>query len=183
MPRSQPNASQVLVLQGFLESPGVRVREFALQDDVGPAAGDLFRNFVRRNVQAGGEKRDEGGVVVDQCPVGHDRRDRDVLRENLVAGVVNRAPLRRDDVASDIFLRGQLAVVVVHHHLEMDQPIGEDAEEQREEDTNQGAAGSAIPLHCLPCWLATGWRSSSPAGRAEEFNLTMFCSVIGIILR
>jgi hypothetical protein len=54
------------------------------------------------------------------------------------------------------FLRGQLAVVVVHHHLEMDQPIGEDAKEKRKEGTNKGAAGSAIPLHYLPRWLATG---------------------------
>ena len=177
------NAAQFFVLQGFLENPGLGVREFALQDDVRPAAGDLFRDFVRRKMQAAGEKRDERGGVVDQ----RRRRPRPSRPGRFAreprGGLVNRAALRRDDVASDIFFRGQLAVVIVHHHLEMDQPIGKDAEEQRENNTNQRAAGSAIPLHCPPRWLATGWRSSSPAERAGEFSLTMFCSVIGIILR
>ena len=102
------NAAQFFGLQSFLECPGLRVRQFALQNDVAPTAGDLFRDLVRRNLQARGEKRDERAGVVDQRPIGHHRRDRDVLRENFVVGVVDRAALRRDDVASDIFLRRQL---------------------------------------------------------------------------
>ncbi len=100
-----------------------------------------------------------------------------------MAGVINRTALRQDGVAADVFIRGQLAVVIVHHQLEVDQPVGEDAKEEREENADQGATGSAIPLHGRLRWLTTACTSSSPAGWLEEFSLTMLCSVIGIIWR
>ena len=103
------NAAEFRVLQSLLENAGVGIRQFALQDDVGPAAGELFRDLVRRKVQALGQQRNEGSGIIDQCSVGHDRRDRDVLGEDFVVRVVDRAPLGRDDVAPDMFFRSQLA--------------------------------------------------------------------------
>ncbi len=88
MPRSFPSCKDFSTIS-------LPLPEFPFQDDVGPAAVELFRDLAGGIRRLRGQERDERRVVGDQRGVGHDRRNRDILREHFVARVVDRAALRR----------------------------------------------------------------------------------------
>src|SRR5262249_5806714 len=153
------------------------------QDDIRSARSNFLGDVVRRKMQSLGENWKERVRILDQCGIRYHRRNRHVLGENLVARIINCSAFRWDDVATDMLFRGFFAVVIVLDDLEIDQAPGKEAKEEGKEYADYDAARAASPLHCPLLSLATGRRSSSPAGRSGKFSLTMLCSAIGIILR
>ena len=77
-----------------------------------------------------------------------------------------------------------LAVIIVLHHLEINQPIGKNAEEEREKTGRRGCNGFGYSISLAASLVDDRLHLILARGRAPaEFSLTMLCSVIGIIFR
>ena len=90
------NAAQVLRAQFLFQRDGGRFRHLALQNDVTPVALQFFRQFARWNVQRVTEQRNERLAIIQVGRIGHDRLDRDIVGEDFVVRVQNRAALSVD---------------------------------------------------------------------------------------
>src|SRR6266851_6318657 len=114
--------------------------------------------------------------------VGDNCLDRNVVSENFVIRIENRAALGVDGLLIDVFFGGEPGVLVVLDHLQVNEAERKKAEQRDEDETNQRAAKSSVPAHGRTCSFTTGWIASSPAEGGGMLRRTMLCSAIGTIL-
>ncbi len=116
--------------------------------------------------------------------IGHDRLDRNVVREDFVVRVENRAALGVDRLFVDVFFSSEPGVFVVLDHLQINEPERKCAEQCREPEADQRATNPAVPLH-LPARLFSDRLDGVFSGRsaAARSIAQCCCSEIGIILR
>ena len=83
--------------------------------------------------------------------IGHDRLDRNVVREHLIVRVENCAALGEDGLFVDVLFSGKPGVLVVLDHLQINEPERKRAEQGGEAQAHQRAASPSVPLHLPAC--------------------------------
>ena len=78
------------------------------------------------------------------------RFHRDVVRQDFVVRVENRAALGEYGLLVNVLFSGQSSVLLVLDHLEIDQAKRKRAEQENEAEANDCASGSAVPFHLAP---------------------------------
>src|SRR6266550_747190 len=115
--------------------------------------------------------------------ISDDDFDRDVVGENFAIGIGDDTAVGVDRLLVNVFLGRQPGVLVVLNELQINEAKREPAKKKDKTNANKCTPSPTVPSH-LPTWsFATGRMAfSSGAGRTGA-SRTMFCSVIGIILR
>ena len=120
--------------------------------------------------------------VVKVRGVRHDRFHRNVVREDLIVRVENRAALCVNNLFVNVFFSGKPSVFIVFYRLQINQTKRKDAEKPDKTSAHQHAPTSAIWIHLVVEGFATGWIASS-SDRGGIVSRTMFASEMGTIFR
>ena len=106
--------------------------------------------------------------IVKMRGVGYYRLDRNVVRENLVVRIENRAALGVDGLLVNMFFSSETGIFVVLDHLQIDQAKRKDAEQPDKSSAYQHATSSAVSIHFASDGLTTGWIASSSVERGRN---------------
>src|SRR4029077_19605071 len=128
------------------ERIGVGLGHFTFQHDVTPIGVKFFGNLRARKFQFVGNKIDSRIDIVETRRVGDDRFDRDVVRQDFVVGVEDRAALGEDRLLDDVLFSSQPGVLVVLDHLQVNQAKRKQTEDQNETEADDRASCSAVPF-------------------------------------
>ena len=115
-----------------------------------PVAVKFLRNFGPGNLQLAADKIDSRLDIGQMSRVSDDCFNRNVVCEDFVIGVEDRAALGEDRLLDDVLFSSQPGVLLVLDHLEVDQAKRKCAEKQNEAEANEGASCPAVPFHLAP---------------------------------
>src|SRR5215471_8196362 len=121
--------------------------------------------------------------IVKMRSVGHHCLNRNVVREDFVIRIQDRAAFSVDDLLVNVLFSGKTGVFVVFDCLQIDQTKRKNAEQPDKSAAHEYAAGPTVYIHFVPEGLATGWTTSSSAERGGMVSRTMLASEIGIIFK
>ena len=88
--------------------------------------------------------------------VSHDSFDRNVVGENFVVRVKDRAALRINDLFVSVFFSSKTGVLVVLNYLKINKTKREDAEERDKSGADQRTSASTVRVHLRRDRFATG---------------------------
>src|SRR6266568_7196714 len=141
------NAAYILGAQFLAKRVANCFRYLAFQHDITAIAVEFFRNIWSRKLQLAADKIDSRVDIGQMSRISDHRFDRNIVRQDFVIGVENRAALGKNGLLVNVFLSSEPGVLVVLDHLEIDQAKRKRAEEQDETETDDGASGSTVPFH------------------------------------
>src|SRR5438105_3002961 len=111
---------------------------------------EFFRNVSARKLQLAADQINSCLGLGEMRRVSDYRFHGNVVGEDLVVGVENRAALGEDGLLVNVLLSSQSGVLVVLDHLQIDQAKRKRAEQKNEAEANDCASGSAVPFHLAP---------------------------------